>query len=85
MLRLIIYGVLFYCIYQVVKNIFPSREERSGRAEKDRRALRGEDLVEDPCCHTYIPVSNACKSMIDGRTVYFCSQKCLDEYRSGKD
>jgi len=84
MLRLIIYGVLVYCIYQVIKKISPSREERSDPAEKEGAALRGEDLVEDPCCHTYIPVSKACKDLIDGRTVYFCSQECLDEYRSRK-
>ena len=85
MLRLIIYGVLFYCIYQVIRKISPSREAGSGPVGKKDGMSRGEDLVEDPCCHTYIPVSNACEYLIDGRPVYFCSQKCLDEYRSRKD
>ncbi len=84
MLRLIIYGVLFYCIYQVIKKVFPGREERSGPVVKNGKSP-GEDLVEDPCCHTYIPVSSACQDLIDGRPVYFCSQKCREEYRSRKD
>ncbi len=82
MIRVIIYGVLFYCIYRVVVFLLRPREVQSGSSGKNDVPAPGEDLVEDPCCHTYIPVSSACKFLYDGRPVYFCSQKCLDEYRS---
>ena len=81
MIRLIIYGILFYLLYRVASGFFSPRKRKTGSSGNDD-APGGEDLVEDPCCHTYIPVSNACKSLFDGRTVYFCSQKCLDDYRS---
>ncbi len=84
MLRLIIYGFLLYGIYQVIKKFSSSRKEDSGSPGKEG-VSPGEDLVEDPCCHTYIPVSSACQDLIDGRPVYFCSQKCREEYRSRKD
>jgi len=44
----------------------------------------GEDLVEDPYCHSYVPVSHACRTVIDGKTVYFCSQKCLETYKKDR-
>jgi YHS domain-containing protein len=46
--------------------------------------VRGEDLVEDPFCHTYVPVSYASRTVIDGKTVYFCSQKCLETYKKDR-
>ncbi|MBI4633937.1 MAG: hypothetical protein HY742_08595 [Deltaproteobacteria bacterium] len=82
MIRFLIYGILFYLLYKAAKNFLRPRKGRSGGSRNEDSPVRGEDLVEDPCCHTYIPVSNAYKSFFDGRTVYFCSQKCLDAYRS---
>jgi YHS domain-containing protein len=46
---------------------------------------KGEELVEDPCCNTYIPISNACRTSINGKTVYFCSQRCLEKYRAERN
>jgi YHS domain-containing protein len=43
-------------------------------------ASDGEDLVEDPYCHTYIPVSNAYKTSFGGKTLYFCCQKCFEDF-----
>jgi YHS domain-containing protein len=43
-----------------------------------------EDLVEDPCCHTYLPLSQAYKADIDGKTVYFCSETCYENFRKNK-
>lgn len=45
-------------------------------------ATEGEDLVEDPYCHTYVPQSQAHKASIDGQDVYFCSEKCLEKFMS---
>jgi YHS domain-containing protein len=82
LIRVIIYGVLFYAIYRVVVNFLRPREVRPVSSGKGDLPVQREDLVEDPCCHTYIPVSSACKFLYDGKPVYFCSQKCLEEYRS---
>ncbi|MDI6777308.1 MAG: YHS domain-containing protein [Syntrophales bacterium] len=58
---------------------------KSDRPPIFREAIKGEDLVEDPYCHTYVPLSSAYKVSIKGRTVYFCSQKCFERYRSEKE
>jgi YHS domain-containing protein len=38
-------------------------------------------MVKDPVCGTYLPRGDAIRETIDGRTVYFCSQECLSEYK----
>jgi YHS domain-containing protein len=41
----------------------------------------GEPMVQDPLCRTYLPKSTALSVEIAGRTHYFCSRKCADQYR----
>lgn len=77
--KLILVIVAAYILFKLIKswNSVPS-------PPKEKLPARGEDLVEDPFCHTYVPVSHACRSEIDGKTVYFCSQKCLEAYKKVK-
>lgn len=44
-------------------------------------SIQSEDLVEDPYCHTYIPISRAEKLMTTEGIRYFCSRHCLEAYR----
>ena len=81
-IRFLIFVLLIYILYQIMKGI---RQLKQGRAGDDRSRPAGEDLVEDPVCHTYIPVSQAYKIEISGRNHYFCSKECGDKYTSGKN
>ena len=74
-IKLIIGIIFIYLLYKVVTGW----KAVSGPTKKNLPAA-GEDLVEDPLCHTYVPVSHACRVSIEGKTVYFCSRKCLDRY-----
>lgn len=40
------------------------------------------DMVEDPNCHTYIPKAEAVRKEIQGKELFFCSEKCAEEYCS---
>ncbi len=42
-------------------------------------------MVEDPQCGTYLPVSDAIKATIHGHQHYFCSKKCLKEYKKSQE
>ena len=75
-LRLIIGIIVLYLLYKVIKGW----KAVQGPSRKNI-PVTGEDLVEDPLCHAYVPISDACRISIDGKNLYFCSQKCLDEYR----
>jgi YHS domain-containing protein len=74
--RVIVGIILIYLFYRLVRTL----KKPSGPPKADPPAT-GEDLVEDPLCHTYVPVTHARRAEIDGKTVYFCSEKCLEQYK----
>ena len=74
-IKLIVGIILIYLLYKLVSGW----KAVTGPSKKNLPAA-GEDLVEDPLCHTYVPVSHACRVSIEGKTLYFCSRKCLETY-----
>lgn len=82
-LRLIIGIIVIYLLFRLFRKGFPRMGGKAGPAEI-KTAVPGEELVEDPLCHTYVPIGDACRTEIDGKTVYFCSPKCLEQYKSEK-
>jgi YHS domain-containing protein len=79
-LRWVIGIIVIYLLYRLIRKSFPAVGGKAGSARIQTPAA-GEELVEDPLCHTYVPLSQALRTEIDGKTVYFCSQKCLEQYR----
>ena len=76
----LIFGIiLFYLFYKLVRTW-----KRVGGPSKMDLPATGEDLVEDPLCHIYVPVTHARRAEIDGKTAYFCSEKCLEQYKLDK-
>lgn len=82
LIRLLIYIFLLYFIYTFVKKMISGTKEKEYLGREEKKLHKGEDLVEDPLCHTYIPESLAYPVIIDGRKLYFCSKKCADQYQS---
>lgn len=83
-LKLVIGVIVIYLLFRLFRKGFPQMGGKAGPTEI-RTAVPGEDLVEDPLCHTYVPIGDACRTQIDGKTVYFCSPKCLEQYKSEKN
>jgi len=80
MFRFIVIGIVLILAYLLLKKfLFPSRRVDDRR--RDDRRIKGEDLLEDPQCHTYIPVSEAYRVSADGKTLYFCSKECYRKFR----
>ena len=79
-LRLVLGVIVFYLLFRLLRKGFPRMGGKAGPAEIKTAA--GEDLVEDPLCHAYVPIGDACRTEIDGKTVYFCSPKCLEQYKN---
>ena len=77
MIRFIIFVFLIYLIYKIIHQ---SKRMTSGK--KETPSTTSEDLVEDPCCHKYVPMSQAYMKEIDGKKIYFCSRECSDQYQS---
>jgi len=76
-LKLTIAVIALYLFYRLAR-----AWKRVGAPPKTQPIARGEDLVEDPQCHTYVPMTHARKVDIEGKTVYFCSEKCLAQYKA---
>ncbi len=75
-IRILILAILFYILYRV---IFGGKKKVSGKTEQ---LPPNEDvLMEDPVCHTYVPMSSSLKTEKDGEIYYFCSQKCCDAFK----
>ncbi len=80
-MRFIIIMLITYLAYKFLMGLFITKgTQRRHVPGQPGQMASGEDLVEDPCCHTYIPLSNALKTSVQGKIVYFCSKKCLEEF-----
>ncbi|MCK9362821.1 MAG: YHS domain-containing protein [Syntrophales bacterium] len=79
LLKLVIVVIAIYLFYKLFRKDSPQARGNRGY-KREQKPSGGEDLVEDPVCHTYIPESSALKLNVEGRTVCFCSQKCLETY-----
>ena len=78
--RIIVIGIVLILAYLLLKKLLFPPGRIDGR-RRDERRIRGEDLVEDPCCHTYVPVSEAFRVKVGGKTLYFCSEECYRKFR----
>jgi len=40
----------------------------------------GDEMVQDPQCKVYFPISRAVTKTVAGRAVHFCSEDCAEKY-----
>lgn len=76
-IRLLIAFLAIYLLYRIARGLFlkggASRQSISRKRE-------GEDMVEDPCCHVYVPISEAYSATVDGTVRHFCSRECYEKF-----
>lgn len=78
-LRILILAVLLYIGYRLLKSMLLEQFEK--KANKEQKETKVQDaLVEDPVCHTLVPKKQAIRLRKDGKTYYFCSEKCCDTF-----
>jgi len=76
--RLLIFAILAYLLYRVVKAVFVSKKE----IDRGRDGAVIDEMVQDPSCKTYIPKRESVKRVIKGTQFFFCSNKCADKFES---
>jgi YHS domain-containing protein len=81
--RLFFSLVIIYLLYKIIKGIFPSFKKTSIKSNQSVGVM--EDLMEDPNCHAYVPLSNAYQASVNGQKIYFCSKKCFLQYKSNRE
>ena len=53
---------------------------RGRRATRVRGRVRGDELVKDPVCQTYVVRSRAVSRIAGGQVRYFCSRDCARRF-----
>lgn len=76
--------VLLYVGYKIVKMFQRQKSQDVKAFPSDASQVKGEDLMQDPFCKTYVPKSQAYVKEIEGQEQYFCSQECCEKYLSGE-
>lgn len=77
-LLLIFFGVklLRKSLTKKIASKAPSqREEVAGKQHAG-----GEEMVLDPVCKSYVPITSAILLKTGGRVEYFCSDECREKY-----
>ncbi|MBN1957442.1 MAG: YHS domain-containing protein [Desulfuromonadales bacterium] len=80
MIKLLLMFLAGFILYSLVSGVM-----RPAKRRPSNRTPDGETMVEDPHCGTYVPQSDAFKATIAGKQLYFCSKKCLKEYKKAQN
>ena len=79
MIKLLLLALLFFLGYSFFQALFPSRQK--GNRRTGNRSNKGEEMVQDPQCGTYLPLSEALSTNIRGKQYYFCSRTCRTQFK----
>jgi YHS domain-containing protein len=79
MIRNILVLIFILVIYYALRTVFRSAREAYHAGEK-RNQLRGEEMVLDPECQTYVVKARSTALRIGGKLLYFCSETCAKRY-----
>ena len=80
-LRLVVLAVLIYIGYRMIVSGWKKRTTLKKKpADQHIDSPVSDVLVEDPVCHTLVPKKQAVSLQYDDSMVYFCSEKCCDNF-----
>lgn len=78
-MRLLILCFLIYLAYALFKKwALPGQSETP--PEEVASTPVDDEMVKDPFCQTYLARKQGIKTVINGKTYYFCSSTCRDKY-----
>jgi YHS domain-containing protein len=83
MIRLLLLALLFYLGYCLIRTFFRALPGQKG-SPPPAKGPRGEEMVQDPHCGTYLPRGDALVKTVRGEKHYFCSEACRDAF-AGRD
>lgn len=78
LVRLLIWLIVGFLVYTVFQMIRQAVSKPPGIPPE--KTTRGEEMVRDPECGTYVPRNDALRTEANGKTHYFCSKECRDKH-----
>ncbi len=79
MIRLLILFLLGYLVFTWFRRLL--RALGAPPPPPPEKTSRGEEMVRDPQCGTFLPRSDALNAQVRGETHHFCSPECRDAFR----
>jgi uncharacterized protein len=80
-LRFLWYLLLGFLVFKLIQalrgSLMPPRN-----SSNQGPGGKGEKMVKDPQCGTYVPQSEALTETVAGKTHYFCSPECREKFLS---
>jgi YHS domain-containing protein len=76
LLRIILILLVVRAVWRLLKGVL----EGAGYQRVEGASPPGVKLVRDPICGIYVPPSSALIARSGSQTVYFCSEKCRQEW-----
>ncbi len=76
-IRVLIAALAIYLLFRIARGLF--LKGSAARQEMPKRR-QGEDMVEDPYCHVFIPISESYSATVEGNTRHFCSRECYEKF-----
>lgn len=80
MIKILMFILLGFVGYSLLQGLI-NPKPKSGTKMPRNRSRDGEQMVEDPQCGTFLPISDSVSATINGKQHYFCSKKCLKTYK----
>ena len=84
MVRAILLGLLILLIarafWRVMDGVIEAAGGTTARSRRRRSQAAAVKLQRDPVCGTFVSPSTALAHSTGASTVYFCSDRCRDEY-----
>ncbi len=90
-MKIVFILLVLYLVYLVLKGLMfkgllDGARKRSVEREQGPRPAhesggdKGEEMVQDPVCSSYVPISSAVTVRAPEGTLYFCSEECRDKF-----
>lgn len=78
MMRLVVWALIFYVGYLLLKNM---RRKQESDSRGDQERSRGAATYRDPVCGVFVSEEDAVIGRHEGERLYFCSMACLEKYQ----
>jgi YHS domain-containing protein len=75
MLRMLIWILIGYVVYRLIRGRGPKEVEPTQRKEE------AAETFKDPVCGVYVSREDAVIGNLEGERVHFCSMECLERFR----
>jgi len=79
MIKILIYLLLIYIVYKVLRSLVTPAESSARRSYGERGAV-DDIMIKDPVCEIYFPKKDGICINVDGNEVCFCSKECRDKF-----